>query len=434
MSEAASGSKGAGPIRALDFDAFRAATGHRFRQGAEDCAVLVVDVGELWRVDSVLGFDATNELLDQVGTALCAALRDSDQVGHIGRDRFGCLLGSLASAEHAVLAANKILRTISQAFHVRGQVLYLSCCVGIGLGEASCENGDELLRRGAKAVADARAKHEQVGSYEGTSDPFALFQFDLQADLKRAIENNDLFLCYQPQIDVASGRIVGAEALLRWRHPKKGLIPPDRLVRVAESTGLMSDLTEWILHTALRECAEYRRAGMDIGVSINLSAQNLREPDIVEVISQALNLWGVAGQQVVMELTETAVMDDQPQGFDTLQKLKALGVELSMDDFGTGYSSMARLRDLTLDELKIDMSFVRNMLTAPMHERIVQSMVGLAHGLGLRVVAEGVEDQPILDRLRAMGCDLAQGYLIGKPVPLPEFVAAFASGERRSRV
>jgi diguanylate cyclase len=427
---ASSGSTGASAVRALDFDAFLDSVERRFRQRPDGCAALVVDLGEIWRVDSVLGFKATDDLLRQVGMALRAALRDTDQVGHIGRDRFGCLLGNLASTEHAALAANKILRTLSEAFYVRGQVFYLSACVGIGLGDESCESHDELLRRAAKAVADARARYVRIGTYDGASDPFALFQFDLQADLKQAIENNELFLCYQPQISVSSGSVVGAEALLRWRHPKKGPIPPDRLVRVAESTGLMADLTEWILHTALRECAEYQRAGVDVGVSINLSAQNLREPDIVAVISQALDLWGVEGRRVVIELTETAVMDDQPQGLETFRQLKALGVELSMDDFGTGYSSMARLRDLTLNELKIDMSFVRNMLSAPVHERIVQSMVGLAHNLDLRVVAEGVEDQPILDRLKAIGCDVAQGYLISKPVPFSEFVAAYRPAGR----
>jgi diguanylate cyclase len=433
VSESLPRGRGSRPVRALDFEAFREDVARRYRQGAGRCAVLVVELGEVWRVDGVLGFDATNELLDKVGMALCAALREADRVGHIGRDRFGCLLSDLSSNEHAMLAANKILRALSEAFHVHGQVLFLRACVGIGMGDAGCDSDAELLRRAAKAVADARANHQRIASYDGARDPLALFQFDLQADLKQAIESNDLFLCYQPQISVESGVVVGVEALLRWRHPVKGLIPPDRLIRVAESTGLMADLTEWVLHTALRECAEYRREGIAVGVSINLSAQNLREPDIVAVISQALDLWGVEGQQVVIELTETAVMDDQPQGVGTLQQLKALGVELSMDDFGTGYSSMARLRDLELDELKVDMSFVRNMLNTPVHERIVQSMVGLAHGLGLRVVAEGVEDQPILDRLRAMGCDLAQGYLIARPLPRSEFVAAFSSGKLRSR-
>ncbi len=415
------------PSKALEFAAFREALGRSFARDDGNCAVLIVDIGEVWRLDSVLGIAATDGLLDQVGAALSGALREGDRVGHVGRDRFACLLDQLPTGEHATLAANKVLRTLSGGVQVRGQPLHLSVCVGIGLKDAGCESVDELLRRGCKAVADARGRHEPLGTYDGSSDPLALFQFDLQSDLKRAIEHNDLFLCYQPQIDVASARIVGAEALLRWRHPQKGLIPPDRLVRVAESTGLMTSLTEWVLNTALRECAEYRNAGLRVGVSINLSANNLRERDIVEVISQALDLWGVPGPEVVLELTETAVMDDQPSGLDTLMRLKALGVALSMDDFGTGYSSMARLRDLSLDEVKIDMTFVRNMLSTPVHERIVQSMVGLAHGLGLRAVAEGVENQQILDRLRAIDCDVAQGYLIGKPVPLPEFIAAFAN-------
>jgi EAL domain-containing protein (putative c-di-GMP-specific phosphodiesterase class I) len=251
-----------------------------------------------------------------------------------------------------------------------------------------------------------------------------MLQFDLHADLKQAIENNDLRVCYQPKINVATGKAVGAEALLRWNHPQRGVVPLERLVDVAEATGLMSDLTLWVVNTALRECAEYRRLGLEFGVSINLSPSNLREPDIAQVIGQALELWGVPPEHVALELTETSVMDEQPHTLDAIMELKDLGVELSMDDFGTGYSSMARLRDLPLDELKIEMTFVRNMNKAPVHEHIVQSMVGLAHGLNLRVVAEGVEHPDVLSSLRALGCDCAQGYLFGRPVPLGEFVEA----------
>ncbi len=302
-------------------------------------------------------------------------------------------------------------------------MLFLSARIGIAYAEVDCD-ADELLRQAATAAADAAARHDTMVIYDGNTDPLALLQFDLQADLKQAIENNDLFLCYQPKLYVASHRIISAEALLRWNHPRKGMIPPDRLVQVAERTNLISSLTQWVMNTALRECAEYRRRGLDIGVSINFSAHNLREKEIVGLVGQALQLWPVPVEHIVIELTETAVMDDQPRARNALLEMKLLGVELSMDDFGTGYSSMSRLRDLPLDELKIDMSFVRNMLKAPAHERIVESMVSLAHGLDLRVVAEGVEDRETFARLKAMGCDVIQGYLIGKPMPLDEFVRA----------
>ncbi len=386
------------------------------------CALLMVEVDQLATLDSSLGFLVTDALLRDIGTRLAGALRPTDVVGHIGRLRFACLLDSLPSQSHAILAANKILRSLAEPFRVAGRVFFLNTYVGIGLNGAGCDTGDELLRRGANAVKEGRLHHEPYNVYREREDKLALLHFDLQGDLKQAIESNDLFLCYQPKLDLSSGHIKGAEALLRWRHPEKGMIPAGRLIEVAEETGLISNVTQWVINTALRECADYRRRGLNVGISINFSAHNLREREFVALVGQAVRLWEVPTDQIIIELTETAVMDDQPHAKDALQELKDIGVRLSMDDFGSGYSSMARLRDLSLDELKIDMSFVRNMLKAPVHERMVQSMINLAHGLDLSVVAEGVEDAVTMERLRAMGCDTIQGYLIGKPAPLAEFI------------
>ncbi|MGH8678333.1 MAG: putative bifunctional diguanylate cyclase/phosphodiesterase [Burkholderiales bacterium] len=413
--------------RVLDYDAFAERIDAALASHGEGfIAALLLEIKEVWRLDGSIGLRASDLVVRQVAERLAGALRDSDVVGHIGRDRLGCLLGALPSRQHAVLAANKVFRSLSEPFQSDGRVLYLSAHLGIAYADQGCD-GQELLRRAANAASDALSKREPFVVYDGDTDPLVLLQFDLQADLKRAIENNDLFMCYQPKVNVSSERIIGAEALLRWNHPEKGMIPPDRLVQVADSTGLISSLTQWVMNTALRECTEYRRRGLDIGVSINFSTNNLREREIVALVEQALQLWTVPVEHIVIELTETAVMDEQPMARDTVLKLKELGVELSMDDFGTGYSSLGRLRDLPLDELKIDMSFVRNMLKSPVHERIVQSMVSLAHGLNLRVVAEGVEDRDIFASLKAMGCDVIQGYLVGKPLPLEEFVRAAAA-------
>ncbi len=417
-----------GGTAALAYAKFHEAVDTAIReQQAGACAALMIDVGELWRVDSTLGLTATDRMLGQAVDRLADVLRERDSIGQVGRYHLGCLLVEMRSAEHALLAADKIVRTLSEPFNVQDRVLHLRAMVGIGIADATCRSGDELLRRATQAVAHARSSRRTVCLYDGSADPLALAQFDLQADLSSAIENNELYLCYQPKVDIATGSLTGAEALLRWQHPQKGVIPPDRLVQVAEQTGLITDLTVWVLNTALRQCSEYRAVGLDIGVSINFSAHNLREPDIVDVVALAVQLWGVPGHKIVIELTETAVMDDEPQAQSALVSLKGLGLQLSMDDFGTGYSSMGRLRDLPLDELKIDMSFVRSMLKAPMHERIVQSMIALAHSLSLRVVAEGVEDREILDRLRLLGCDCIQGYYIGKPMKIEDFIR-FASG------
>ena len=407
----------------LGYEAFFARANESIRaRGAELCAVLMVEVDQLASLDSSLGFIVTDALLRDIGARLVDALRPTDAVGKIGRLRLACLLDSLPSQSHAILAANKVVRSLAEPFRVDGRTFFLNTYVGIGLNDAGCDTGDELLRRAAHAVKEGRRHQEPYSVYHEQEDALALLHFDLQGDLKQAIERNDLFLCYQPKLDLSSERIFSAEALVRWRHPEKGMIPAGRLIEVAEQTGMISSVTQWVINTALRECADYRRRGLDVGISINFSAHNLREQEIVTLVGQAVQLWGVPPEQIVIELTETAVMDDQPQAKDTLQELKDLGVQLSMDDFGSGYSSMSRLRDLSLDELKIDMSFVRNMLKAPVHERIVQSMISLAHGLNLSVVAEGVEDAVTMEHLRSMGCDCIQGYLIGKPVPLVEFI------------
>jgi EAL domain-containing protein (putative c-di-GMP-specific phosphodiesterase class I) len=231
-------------------------------------------------------------------------------------------------------------------------------------------------------------------------------------------------LGYQPQINAVSGKIESTEALLRWNHPHRGSIRTNKLIQVAEGTELMPKLTLWVFHTALRECYEYRKAGLDAGVSINFSADDLRDPELLELVLQGLSLWGVPPGHVTIELTETAVMQNHSNILGTLHRLKDAGLRLAMDDFGTGYSSMARMLDLPLDEVKIDRVFVKHMTTRHTHDRIVDSMINLAHRLDLSVVAEGVEDFVTYERLRALGCDIIQGYFIGKAMPLPELIEA----------
>ena len=384
--------------------------------------VLLLDVDGMQLIDATLGFDFGDRLLAQVGERLLLALRPTDVVGETGRGQFVCMLVDIASSAHAVLAANKIFTLLSAPISVGGRMMHLSPRVGIAHSEGR-HDPDALLRHAAAAARHARSRNEPFSDQHVAEDPLAMMQFDLQGDLKEAIENNHLFMCYQPQVDLRTGQVFGAEALLRWKHPVRGMVPPDKLVQVAERTGLITSLTTWVFNTALRECADYRAQGLDLGVSINFSAVNLRDAELVELVEQAIVLWNIPPKRIVIELTETAVMDDQASSLNALMRIKNLGVMLSMDDFGTGYSSMGRLRDLPLDELKIDMSFVRNMLAKPANERIVHSMIGIGKSLGLKVLAEGVEDSATRDRLQAIDCDFLQGYLVSKPLPLREFIA-----------
>lgn len=423
MSEAQGAQTAVRSAAVLDYAHFRsmaqALAGER--PSPSRLGVLVVNVDGMQIIDSTLGFDFGDRLLADVGERLFEALKATDVVGELGRGQFVCMLIDMASAAHPMLAANKVFVVLSAPISVDGRSFHLSPCVGIAQSEGR-HDPDALLRDAAAAAQNARLKGEAFSDQKMGDDPLALLQFDLQGDLKSAIENNDLFMCFQPQVDLRSGRVFGAEALLRWKHPVRGMIPPDRLVQMAERTGLITSLTSWVFNTSLRQCAEYRARGLDLGVSINFSALNLHDVELVELLEQAIALWGVPPGRIVIELTETAVMDNQPSALDALMRIKNLGVLLSMDDFGTGYSSMARLRDLPLDELKIDMSFVRNMLARPANERIVHSMISLGKSLGLKVLAEGVEDLVTRERLRAMGCDYMQGYLTCKPLPFEEFV------------
>ncbi|SNX61047.1 EAL domain, c-di-GMP-specific phosphodiesterase class I (or its enzymatically inactive variant) [Nitrosomonas ureae] len=385
-------------------------------------AVLIINFERLIELDGILGFTIVDNTLQQIAQQLRNALNPDDLVGITGRYQICCLLVDLLTDAHAMLAAHKILRILTPPFVLDRKNIILAPRLGVAVNNASGDKLDQLMCNASAAVR--QAKLEQLPSklfHAEMQDPL-LFQIDLWSDLGNAIENGGLYLGYQPQIDIASGKIKSTEALLRWHHPHHGPIRTDKLIQVAEGTPLMSKLTLWVFHTALRECSEYRKAGLNAGVSINFSADDLRDPELTELVLQGLSLWNVPPEDITIELTETAVMDNQAGTLDTLCQLKDMGLKLAMDDFGTGYSSMARMLDLPLDEVKIDMVFVKHMTTHHKHDRIVDSMINLAHRLNLSVVAEGVEDVATYERLRALGCDVIQGYLIGKAMPLPELI------------
>jgi len=385
-------------------------------------AVLIINFERLIELDGILGFTIVDNTLQQIAQQLRDALNPDDLVGITGRYQICCLLVDLLTDAHAMLAAHKILRILTPPFVLDRKNIILAPRLGVAVNNARGDELDQLMCNASAAVR--QAKLEQLPSklfHAEMQDPL-LFQIDLWSDLGNAIENGGLYLGYQPQIDIASGKIKSTEALLRWHHPHHGPIRTDKLIQVAEGTPLMSKLTLWVFHTALRECSEYRKAGLNAGVSINFSADDLRDPELTELVLQGLSLWNVPPEDITIELTETAVMDNQAGTLDTLCQLKDMGLKLAMDDFGTGYSSMARMLDLPLDEVKIDMVFVKHMTTHHKHDRIVDSMINLAHRLNLSVVAEGVEDVATYKRLRALGCDVIQGYLIGKAMPLPELI------------
>jgi len=387
-------------------------------------ALLIVNFERLAELDGILGFAVVDKILMQVSNQLKVALNAEDLVGTTGRYQVSCLLSDLLTDAHAMLAAHKVLRVLALPFVLDRRNIILAPRIGVALKTNASATLEQLMSNASSAVRQARIAQESIKLFAAeTEDPLHL-QIDLWSDLGNAIETSELYLGYQPQYSIASGKIKSTEALLRWNHPSHGPMRADRLIQVAEGTTLMSKLTFWVFHTALRECFEYRQAGLDAGVSINFSADDLRDLELIELVAQGLNLWRVPPEIVTVELTETAIMDNRSETLNILYKLKDMGLKLAMDDFGTGYSSMARMLNLPLDEVKIDMIFVKHMTTHHTHHQVVDSMINLAHRLNLSVVAEGVEDIATYERLQALGCDIIQGYLIGKAMPLADLIAA----------
>ena len=389
-------------------------------------ALLIVNFERLAELDGILGFAVVDKILTQVSNQLKAALNTEDLVGTTGRYQVSCLLSDLLTDAHAMLAAHKILRVLALPFVLDRRNIILAPRIGVALKNNASATLEQLMSNASSAVRQARLAQESIKLFAAETEDPLHFQIDLWSDLGNAIEASEVYLGYQPQYSIASGKIKSTEALLRWNHPTHGPMRADRLIQVAEGTTLMSKLTLWVFHTALRECFEYRQAGLDAGVSINFSADDLRDSELIELVAQGLNLWRVPPENVTVELTETAIMDNRSDTLNILYKLKDMGLKLAMDDFGTGYSSMARMLNLPLDEVKIDMIFVKHMTTHHTHHQVVDSMINLAHRLNLSVVAEGVEDIATYERLQVLGCDIIQGYLIGKAMPLADLIAAIA--------
>ncbi|MCE7913221.1 MAG: GGDEF domain-containing protein [Nitrosomonas sp. PRO4] len=385
-------------------------------------AVLMVNFERLAELDGVLGFATVDEILQKISWQLRDSLKQDDLVGVIGRYQICCLLVDLPTHAHAELAAHRILRILTPPYALERRNIILAVRIGVAVGNGNDCALSQLMSNASLAIRQARLDHEPIKIFAPQTEDPLLLQIDLWSDLGNAIETRELYLGYQPQVHLASGKIESTEALLRWNHPNRGFIPTDKLIQVAEGTELMSKLTLWVFNTALRECAEYRKAGLNAGVSINFSADDLRDPELLELVMQGLSIWDVPAGCVTIELTETAFMENHTGTLNTLHALQDAGLRLAMDDFGTGYSSMARMLDLPLDEVQIDMVFVKHMITRRTHDRIVDSMINLAHRLNLSVVAEGVEDYATYERLRVLGCDIIQGYLIGKAMPLPELL------------
>jgi diguanylate cyclase (GGDEF)-like protein len=379
------------------------------------CAVMVIDLDRFKEVNDTLGHHTGDLLLQAVAMRIREAVRDRDVLARLGGDEFVVLLRD-ASDQVAREVAQRIGVALGQRFNVDGATMDIEASIGVALYPDHGTDVNVLLQRADLAMYRAKERHDGFSLYTAELDSDQPGQMSLLGDLRHALEHDELTLHYQPKASLATGQVTHVEALVRWERPGHGLQPPSEFIPLAERTGLIKQLSVSVLDAALRQMRAWSDAGRDLTVAVNLSARNLLEDDLPETVAGLLAAHGVAADRLILEITESAVMSDETHSMEVLVRLSELGVCLSIDDFGTGYSSLSRLRRLPVDEIKIDRSFVAHMDRERGDALIVQSTVELAHNLGLRVVAEGVETDAIWNALGQLGCDYAQGYFLCRPM------------------
>ena len=410
------------PNRLLLKDRMQQAMAHGERTGRK-VALLFVDLDRFKAVNDSFGHPVGDVLLRDAAQRLLACVRDSDTISRHGGDEFLVVLTDLQNSEVPAQIAAKIMAVLGEPFHIEAHEAKISASVGIAVYPEDGAAFDELLKKADTAMYHAKgAGRNAFRFYTRSMNAAAQERLDLHARLRRALEHGEFELYYQPLVALASGRAVAAEALLRWHSPDQGLVAPDQFIAAAEHSGLIVPLGEWVLQEACRELARWQTAGRtDISVSVNISSIQFRRGDVEETVLRALAASGASPSGLELELTESVLVDDAEQVLATISRLQALGVRLSIDDFGTGYSSLAYLKRFAVDKLKIDQSFVRDIVTDPDDAAIVRAVIQMAASLGLHVVAEGVETEAVAEALRAMKCDLVQGFHFGRPMPAADF-------------
>lgn len=390
------------------------------RQGSQ-LAILLLDLDKFKQVNDTLGHHVGDLLLQQVGPRLEEPLRKSDTLARLGGDEFSIILSQSPSLDQACNIAERIVERLAEPFEIEGMSLEIGTSIGVALFPEHGTNAIALLKNADSAMY--KAKREKLGFcvFDSEDRVSNLRRVSLQRGLRAAIDNNELLLFLQPKLHAGTREMVGCEALVRWQHPKFGTLSPDEFLPIAEQTGLIMPLTLWVFNACLKAQERWRQSGLDIQVAINLSPRWLADKSFPKILQLLLHNWQGKPDRFVLEVTEQAINNDPATAMAVMRGLSDIGCRISLDDFGTGYSSLGNLQSLPIDELKIDKSFVANMSEDENAAIVVRSIVKLAHALGLKVVAEGVESEKIADYLTSMGCDILQGYYIGKPATLTEF-------------
>ncbi|WP_290698746.1 bifunctional diguanylate cyclase/phosphodiesterase [Amphritea sp.] len=390
-------------------------------RGQTAFSVLLVEVSNYKEISDTLGRNSSDSLIKQVAVRLESAFPSPVTIARLENHTFSMLITEQLSEKKVLDLAESVHRVLHDVFYIEQIKVSAQANIGIVHFPLHGTDVDTLVQRAGIALYMAQNSNKGSAVYDSSFDAHSPKQLTLMSDLSHALENQELELYYQPKIKVADGSISGAEALVRWNHPKHGLLGPDQFIPLMERTRLIQGLTLWVIQEGFAQCAKWHKQGLDIILSINLSAKDLNNPELPDLISGIKGATGINPEWVTLEITESSIMTDPDAAMEIIKRIHDMGFQFSIDDYGTGYSSLSYLKSLPLKELKIDRSFVSDILRDESDAVIVNATINLAHNLGLEVTAEGVEDQETLELLKEEGCDLAQGFHLGKPMPQSVF-------------
>jgi len=378
-------------------------------------AVMMIDLDHFKEINDTLGHQVGDELICEVSRRLDDAKPVGSTVARLGGDEFALLLPDVPDMSVAEDVATYLLSVLGKSFSAGGVRLVVQASLGISLAPDHGEDVHTLMKRADIALYEAKRERARFCAYRAEEDIHTPQRLAILADLRSAVDNEELFLEFQPKVNLATGIVKGAEALVRWNHPTRGIIRPDDFIPLAENTGLITPITWFVVERSLQQVRMWQDSGLDLDVAVNLSVRHLTDMSLPDRIAVALERWGVAPSKLIIEVTESSVMTDPKRAAGVLQQLRRIGVAVAIDDYGTGHASLTYLKRLDIDELKIDRSFIMQLDQDSSDAIIVASTIELGHNLGLRIVAEGVESASTLEWLRGLGCDIAQGYHISRP-------------------
>jgi diguanylate cyclase (GGDEF)-like protein len=404
------------PNRLLFIDRLQQATNAAKRDDTL-LGVLILDMDRFKEVNDTLGHHNGDRLLKQVALRLSGVIRETDTLARIGGDEFGFVLNNLQNRSDVEEIADKIKKSLSIPFALENLSFEVQVSIGATLYLEHGKDPDTLIQRADVAMYVAKQNNHNIALYSKDFDKHSPHRLTLMGELRQAIKNDELLLHFQPKVISETGELHAVEALVRWDHPIHGIMQPGEFIPLAERTGLIEDLTHWVLKKSLQECSFWHQKMINIGIALNISSSCLLNPEFPEILQSLLASYNFPAESLIMEITETSIMVDPDRSLEILNHIHQNGVNLSIDDFGTGYSSLSYLKKLPVSELKIDKSFVTDMLHSESDATIVNATIQLGHNLGLKVVAEGVEDEQTFNMLQSMGCDFQQGFFISKPLP-----------------